>query len=232
MKKVKRKQALQFSRPCPPDLAKLIKLLNLVPGEMRLHHLDEFKDEFDLNSHEGLDAALLEATKGLPEEVSNHVWRFECVDEDGFDAENALEEAIQRYETLCNAQENLPRLVKLGAASYPTRWAELWLRPLQGVSLLTVDENGVSAFKLDDFGRAISNVEITRIRQCPVCSHIFWAGRSDQKCCNTKCSNLFRVHRHRYKNDDEKADYKYRRIRREEQKGKSSQALKVKRGES
>src|SRR5262249_5690936 len=40
-------------------------------------------------------------------------------------------------------------------------------------------------------------VDPTRIRQCPVCNTIFWAGRSDKECCSRRCGHTLAGRRYR-----------------------------------
>lgn len=81
--------------------------------------------------------------------------------------------------------------------------------------LLRVDDKGLFRIVIDDLSKELDGEEAHRVRDCKVCGHIFWAGRLTQKCCSPRCSNIFRVHRYRYKTDDEKAAYIERRNRRE-----------------
>ena len=40
-------------------------------------------------------------------------------------------------------------------------------------------------------------VDPTRIRQCPICNTIFWAGRSDKVCCSRRCGHTLAGRRYR-----------------------------------
>jgi hypothetical protein len=81
-----------------------------------------------------------------------------------------------------------------------------------------IDNQGVMNVRTPAFLQALDGVEINRIRECPVCSSIFWAGRITQQCCTPRCSNIFRVRRHRFRSDEEKGELKLKRIKREENK--------------
>ncbi len=39
----------------------------------------------------------------------------------------------------------------------------------------------------------LEEIEAERIRECPVCGRLFWAGRLDQSACRPKCSNVLRA---------------------------------------
>jgi hypothetical protein len=43
---------------------------------------------------------------------------------------------------------------------------------------------------LDD----LRETEVERIRECPVCKHLFFAKREDQPCCKPSCANVRRVY--------------------------------------
>jgi len=58
---------------------------------------------------------------------------------------------------------------------------------------LTIDESGNLRVQLDPLLQAIDKVEARRIRECPICGKIFWAGRIDQPCCTTRCSGKRRT---------------------------------------
>jgi hypothetical protein len=42
------------------------------------------------------------------------------------------------------------------------------------------------------FFRVLEEVEVERIRECPICEKLFWAGRLDQAACSPRCSNVDR----------------------------------------
>jgi hypothetical protein len=44
-----------------------------------------------------------------------------------------------------------------------------------------------------EFLRALEGSDISRVRQCPICNHFFWALRKDQKACSKKCNAVRRV---------------------------------------
>lgn len=40
--------------------------------------------------------------------------------------------------------------------------------------------------------KVLEDIEIERIRECPICEKLFWAGRLDQSACSPRCSNVRR----------------------------------------
>jgi len=59
----------------------------------------------------------------------------------------------------------------------------------------------------NDFLVALKGVSATRVRQCPVCNHFFFALREDQKACSKRCNAARRVREWRAN----QARYEYRR---------------------
>jgi hypothetical protein len=54
----------------------------------------------------------------------------------------------------------------------------------------------------------LQEIEVERIRVCPVCTRLYWAGRLDQSACRAMCSNVLRAKRWREKHG---AKYKSKR---------------------
>src|SRR5205807_1239351 len=75
------------------------------------------------------------------------------------------------------------------------------------------DERGMITMTKGDVSKAIEGVEAARIRICPICARIFWAGRIDQPSCRKGCANALRVRRYR---DGYRDRYKYQRFNKSE----------------
>jgi hypothetical protein len=50
----------------------------------------------------------------------------------------------------------------------------------------------------------LEKIEVERIRVCPVCARLFWAGRLDQSACRSQCSNVLRAKKWREKHSSNK----------------------------
>lgn len=79
----------------------------------------------------------------------------------------------------------------------PARALLRTLDPVYAESTIEIDENGIAQVYAGDFGVAIDGVDVTRIRECKICSKIFWAGRKDSWCCSTGCADKRRKRQHR-----------------------------------
>jgi len=74
-------------------------------------------------------------------------------------------------------------------------------------------EAGVIKVSLAPFLRVLDGIEARRIRLCPVCEKLFWAGRVDKVGCTEECSRVLRQRRLRENRRYKKAhpSLKYRR---------------------
>ena len=126
---------------------------------------------------------------------------------------------VERYSQLWDAYLTLREIARhADKEAKPSIWIlnAFYTAPV----FLEIDREGMLRDVKTLFFRVIEDedIEARRIRECPICKRIFWAGRLTMKCCSPRCANTFRVHRHRYRTKEEKADYELRRARREEKK--------------
>ena len=63
----------------------------------------------------------------------------------------------------------------------------------------------------EDFLAALVGRDLSRVRSCAACWRIFIAFRSDQKACNPRCANRFRVEKFRRKQSEYLENRKFRR---------------------
>ena len=74
-------------------------------------------------------------------------------------------------------------------------------------------ENGTTVRVRDpyeDFLAALGGRDLRRVRSCAACGRFFIALRSDQKACNLRCANRFRVGKFRRKQPEYRANRKFR----------------------
>jgi hypothetical protein len=88
--------------------------------------------------------------------------------------------------------------------------------PASGVLRLSVGQGGRIQIVHGALIGALEGVEAARIRECPICSRIFWARRIDQPCCTSRCASDLRTRRWRsgYPNNYRHQRAKKRQIRR------------------
>jgi hypothetical protein len=66
------------------------------------------------------------------------------------------------------------------------------------------DENRNLQSETHPIFEMLKGVERERIRQCPICEKIYWAGRTDQPACGKRCNNVRRSRDQRRKSQDER----------------------------
>jgi hypothetical protein len=74
-------------------------------------------------------------------------------------------------------------------------------------------ENGTTVRVRDpyeDFLAALVGRDLSRVRSCAACGRFFIALRSDQKACNPRCANCFRVGKFRRKQPEYRENRKFR----------------------
>lgn len=148
----------------------------------------------------------------------------------GYDVEQTMHAALIRYERLIHARKILEEIAEKGASvdgyrrfhSQTGKWPytsllSTFLSPFPDINVsLHIDQQGQIAIKPDELLDALLGAEAERIRQCPICNSIFWAGRIDQKGCSKQCANIIRVHRCRELAKDRAGQYKIARIEKAE----------------
>ena len=71
----------------------------------------------------------------------------------------------------------------------------------------------------------LAGVEVARIRRCPICGVIYWAGRLDKPACSDRCKSVVRQRRHRERHSERYFDrYKEQRYRKAERDAKANAA--------
>lgn len=163
-----------------------------------------------------LDVAACTNTKSLSRELRDYVWRGEWkgesfhVDPIEVDPETwtavtgqevtkkvqisipVLPGAFRRYAEVWDAYEKLRGIVK--ATQNPHhRWSLVKLGRYASISsAVQIDLQGMLRERKSLFSKVIEgqNIEAARIRECPICTRIFWAGRIDAgQCGRSKCKS-------------------------------------------
>lgn len=233
----KSRQALR-STPVPNDqLARLIELVNLLSPETELPPLKitvmdsllhteagERKfgfDEWVRLAHRNLDENL----RGLPEELRQHIWQDATPESSprSATASNAdpnswfkTTQAVSRYERyveLTVRLRGLARLVELIFLTEPPLPGGDFTPLFSGSTKAEVGDDGMMHISLDELSQAINGIDVRRIRECPICKRIFWAGRIDQKACTKEHANVYRVRVSREKYRKDPARYQLRKIK-------------------
>ena len=141
----------------------------------------------------------------------------------GFTLEETMAAALVRYDGLINARKILEEIAEHGkhvrAHRYFYEKTGRWpgtplVSTFSGLKVtLRIGEQSRIEIKTDELLDALVGVEASRIRKCPICTSMFWAGRIDQKCCTNKCANVARVRRSRELQKENSSLYKEARIK-------------------
>lgn len=215
------RKALQSKR-CPPELAKLIELVNIFPPGVKFPVLNVRSRLANVegNEEEWLRTArfdLYECLKEAPEAFRQFIY-----DDIGFLTPFFVEEysstlfdstvnAIKRFEDFAQLRKNLLRLIRFIKSLDLQGRADSVRMDVPLPLLLTpvIDKKGIIRVGGNVLIEALRDVEANRLRECADCKGIFWAKRIDQPCCDPKtCGNRHRVRRSRDLQKERAVDYK------------------------
>ena len=115
-------------------------------------------------------------------------YSFDLANASLFSSEKRLNEAHIRYEFLLKALEVLRAIARRNQHQRPPPFE------LFAAAALEINEFGKIAVSSNTLIDALTDkkVEANRIRECPICNHIFWAGRIDQPACSKRCGHILR----------------------------------------
>lgn len=203
------KYLIEIVNCLPPDGLDL-RLMNpeALKAEVEAELDLDSKTKSEITLDVSLDAAACESTRKLLSELRDYVWRGEwkgtsfhvdpvSVDIDIWaaitDGKVTRPGAFRRFAEVWDAHETLHGIAN--AAKEPhLRWrlfrlgrhASIW-------HSVQIDVQGMLYERKSLLSKAIAGhegIEAARIRECPICTRIFWAGRIDAGQCGTpKCKS-------------------------------------------
>lgn len=148
---------------------------------------------------------LYKATENLPKELQNHIWGTDLSnitvsitksdpDLNMREVWQQTKDALERYENyelLRNQFFWISTVADVLVSKDST--FKTYSIPISTLSKFEVYENGKSKIILDDFSQLIQEgkVDIRYVRKCKhfKCQRFFWAGKTNKKCCSSKCNN-------------------------------------------
>ena len=206
-------QASRNSNQPPAKLAKLIALTNLVPPKTELGNLHE--KFVELLESIGLDrwtpqwakklrALVHSYLEGLPGSFQSYVLGTTWPDDNDAGILIYGVASIERYTLIKDA-----RLLLRGIRTVSESGYAFYRSTLEVKTKLRLDEQGVFVLQRNQLIEALEGVEAERIRTCPICEQIFWAGRINQPACSKRCSHALRNRKYR---ERYLTDYKMQRI--------------------
>jgi hypothetical protein len=185
-------QALQRLRPAPEEIGRAIDLLRSFKAEARQSicwFLEGPPAPEGAPLHRWLDEKE-QGLKALPEPLRKFI-RGELSEDDTWLNQTAVRERC-RYLDL--AEKTLRKIATYNAAKGAIAdgcleaidvTVALWFEPKAGK--LTI-----SGLELIEALRD-ADADPNRIRECPICKTLFWAGRIDKRGCSKPCANNLRV---------------------------------------
>ena len=189
VQQVQRRRGRQASRlrASPQALQHFIELVNSVPPGQELPELPDFYDVLgevaSRRSERGV-AQWERMINDLPTDLREHIGPVRL--------DTALA-VYDRYSHLREARKTLRYIAhmdKSAGSVHPKFPASDFLR-------LSVGQDGRIHIVHGPLIGALEGVEAARIRECRICSRIFWAGRIDQPCCTSRCASALRTRRYR-----------------------------------
>jgi hypothetical protein len=122
------------------------------------------------------------------------------------------QEPGERLGELVSAWITLRHIAEFGALEPRSDQAVTILNPPGAGAQLKCAQGRLSV-EISPFLRMLDGVEARRIRLCPVCDRLFWAGRRDKRGCTGKCSGVLRQRSLRTQQRENRAFRKRRRLR-------------------
>ena len=202
VQQVQRRSGGQASRlrATPQALQHFIELVNFVPPEQEWPELPDFFDVWG-------EVASGRSGKGLAQwerminDLPTHL--RERIGPVRLDTAMAVHDV---YSLLREARKTLRYIAHMdkSAGSVHRKF------PASDFLRLTIDQGGRIHIVHSPLIRALEGVEAARVRECPICDRIFWAGRIDQPCCTSRCAGCLRTRRGR---SDYQKNYRHRRAK-------------------
>ena len=184
MSKDERRQASR-QKPIPPALAPFIDTANALP---RPEELPAAVDG-DIRDHYWGHEGHIEALVSQFEKFRDYM--------EGVDlGEEYPVKAVQRCKALGVIRAVLRTIARMDKTNMATRNVPISSH-LDNPVTLRADTEGKCHLEHHPLLRALEGIELFRIRECPICGQIYWAGRMDKPCCTRKCAGIRRTRRWR-----------------------------------
>jgi hypothetical protein len=195
------------TRPIPQSLQKLLTLINSLPPEpMR------FPLAVDRSEIEQLSTEFWEYVKALPKPIKEFVGPVDMKTSmtlayveprrsKGYSPDKTMRAAYNRYTSLVSARDALKYLATFNNWNNDFGFNVIPANPVQLTVAVTLRADEVGRFNIvsnDVVAGLLDNeLEAHRIRECPICNKLYWAGRITKPTCSKECGNTLRQRRWR-----------------------------------
>jgi hypothetical protein len=237
----------KFQRPAPEQLARVMEHARLLPAHMELPDISNELDVID-DFREGdprrylFDSRNKNFLDSVPPVVQEAIGRFKSIinglpksfrdylisETQGISKFYDIIQMMVAYSNFIENRERLRIILHITLRSQGKSSTRFSFAQVPGFSgTLHVNDNGKFVTTIDPLFIELEGVEATRIRECAICRHVFWAGRLDQKCCTTRCAKMLRTRRWRERyyhvGESQSTDgYKLRRLSKRQQQEKAT----------
>lgn len=167
-------------KSAPEKLKELIALVNLLPSDIRTA-LQIFLAYKTTDLQDWINEYLKDIER-LPKQLQEFIGPVQI---------ETRTTVSSRYNLLLNAKELL-RAIAEGQINN-----NLALPITEALATLATDKKGKIVFIRTPLAEILEGVEAARIRLCPICDNVYWAGRIDQPTCSKRCGQTLRVRRWR-----------------------------------
>jgi hypothetical protein len=199
---MKNQQASRL-RPIPSELEGYIRLANVLPAPEKLPGAEP-NGKLPVREH-------WDATDKDLENLQGRYARFRAIFKGANLREKYPVEVIQRCRSLKIVRSVLYTIARSQGSNH-VAGVPVGAH-LENLVSVRPDAGGNLRILHDPLLQALQGVEASRIRECPICGRIFWAGRVDRPCCGKRCAGVRRTRRWR---DRYPEKYKPQRIKKAE----------------
>ncbi len=147
--------------------------------------------------------SLKECLEGLPSQALKYIKEL---GEFHLAGEDTYFEALDRYTFIRESRIKLRAIVQHTQYLHSSWEKKLRLPKLETQGTMKINKDGTISIENDPFAEAVEGVDATRIRECPKCRRLFWAGRNTQLGCSTQCSTALRNRNLRKRNKEKHAN--------------------------
>jgi hypothetical protein len=192
----------KYLRKAPADLDYLIRVINCLPPEddLRIRFMQSESLRAQVEADVGLDGlktssltfdvrlslAAIENVRELPYELRSFV---ESGEWKGVALDTTLN-PFERYSQVWNAYQLLHGIARVRREPAQRRSLYRFGQVYIDNDGIVRESKGLFSCVLDATRDEKRSMEAGRIRECPICTRVFWAGRDDaEQCGNPKCKS-------------------------------------------
>jgi hypothetical protein len=211
---------------CRPELERLIDLVNSIPPDRELPHIQDLMKECEGDKARVVDK-LIEKLAGAPQSFTKADKYYELrIDFEPIDIGDYIASRYMEFRRLRMTVREMARLASYSMVDRARFQVEQFFSPVEERSLyaeLDIDDRGEIIVRQDGWLEALIGVQADRLRECEICRRIFWAEDTRSRACPTRCNNALRQRKWRER------QYQYEANRAEKERTASKKTGSIKR---